>query len=160
MSDETTITKPPPVRKRRWFRFSLRTFLLVVTVLCIWLGIKVNEARRQKEAVDAILKAGGMVHYDYQTLPNIPSENHWNIGYNANALPTGPPFLRKLFGDDCFRKVILVRFSQTDIPESILRQLANLPDITYVALQYRKSFRTVLMCHVRFRMRTLKCLDN
>ena len=138
MSDETTITKPPPFRKMRWFRFSLRTFLLVVTVFCIWLGWKINAARQQKEAVDAILKAGGTVYYDYQILPNIPSENHWNIGYNANALPTGPLLLRKLFGDVCFRKVILVRFSQTNIPEAVLRQLTNLPDLTHVALQYVK----------------------
>ena len=135
MSDETPITKPLAVRKRRWLRFSLRTLLLVVTVLCVWLGWRINAARQQKEAVDAILKAGGTVHYDYQILPNIPSENHWNIGFNANALPTGPPLLRKLFGDDCFRKVILVNFSKTDLPESVLTQLTKLPDITHVALQ-------------------------
>jgi hypothetical protein len=27
---------------RRRLRFSLRTFLLVLTALCIWLGVKVN----------------------------------------------------------------------------------------------------------------------
>ena len=58
-----------PIKRRRWFRFSLRMLLVVVTVLCVWLGFKVNAARRQKEAVEAILKAGGQVSYDYQLVP-------------------------------------------------------------------------------------------
>ena len=33
-----TETKP----KRRWFRFSLRTLFVLVTLLCIWLGYQVN----------------------------------------------------------------------------------------------------------------------
>ena len=37
-----------------------------MTVLCVWLGFKVNAARRQKEAVEAILKTGGEIAYSYQ----------------------------------------------------------------------------------------------
>jgi len=50
--------------KSRWFRFSLRTLLLLIAALCVWLGIQVNAARRQKDAVAAILNTGGAVHYD------------------------------------------------------------------------------------------------
>ena len=47
-----------PIKRRpRWLRFSLRTLLVVMTVLCVWLGIKVNAARRQKEALTAVLNA-------------------------------------------------------------------------------------------------------
>jgi hypothetical protein len=46
---------PPAPPRRRWFRISLRTLLLLVTVLCIWLGVKVNLARRQKEAIAALI---------------------------------------------------------------------------------------------------------
>jgi hypothetical protein len=28
-----------PKRKRRWFQFSLRSLLIVVTLLCVWLGM-------------------------------------------------------------------------------------------------------------------------
>ena len=50
--------------RRRWFHFSLRILLLVVTVLCVWLGFKVNAARRQKEAVTAtILDTDGTSGY-------------------------------------------------------------------------------------------------
>jgi hypothetical protein len=55
--------------KSRWFRFSLRTLLLVIAVLCVWLGIQVNAARRQKEAVAAIQKAGGEINFDFQCVP-------------------------------------------------------------------------------------------
>ena len=54
---------------RRWFRFGLRTLLIFLTVLCVWLGFQVNAARRQHAAVQAILQAGGTVAYDYQTVP-------------------------------------------------------------------------------------------
>ena len=59
MSDATTITKPSAVRKRRWFRFSLRTMLLATTMLCIWLGWKINAAREQRQAVAAVRELGG-----------------------------------------------------------------------------------------------------
>jgi hypothetical protein len=54
---------------RRWFRFSLRTLLVFVTIACAgfgWLGMKVRQARRQKDAVVAIRELRGMVTYDYE----------------------------------------------------------------------------------------------
>jgi hypothetical protein len=51
MPDEVTSAKPSPRPKRCWFRFSLRTLIAVVTVLCIWLGIQVNAARRQPASI-------------------------------------------------------------------------------------------------------------
>ena len=59
--------------KSRWFRFSLRTLLLLIAVLCVWLGIQVNAARRQREAVAAIQSAGGSVVYDYEIVPRPPT---------------------------------------------------------------------------------------
>ena len=108
--------------------------LVVVTLLCVWLGFKVNAARRQKEAVDAILIAGGKIRYDYQLLPNVSSENHWNYRNAADALPSGLPILRKLFGEDCFRKVIIVQFDKANIPEAVFTQLSNLPDLEQIYL--------------------------
>ncbi len=31
-----------PPSHRRWFRFSLRTFLVLLTLFCVWLGIQVQ----------------------------------------------------------------------------------------------------------------------
>ena len=63
--DENVAAKPARSR-RRWLRFSLRTLFIVVTLLCVWLGIQVNAARRQREAVTAILNIGGKFSFDYQ----------------------------------------------------------------------------------------------
>jgi hypothetical protein len=47
-------TKP----KRRWFRFSLLTFLIVVTLLGGWIGWNLNELRDSNQIFDR-LKGGG-----------------------------------------------------------------------------------------------------
>ena len=58
-----------PARKRRWFRFSLRTLLIVVMLLSLplgWLAMKMIQAERQRRAVEAIQEAGGEVFYDWE----------------------------------------------------------------------------------------------
>jgi hypothetical protein len=53
-----------PTPRRRWFQFSLRTLMVFVVVTSVplgWLGIKVKEARKQRESVRAIEKLGGTV---------------------------------------------------------------------------------------------------
>ncbi len=55
---------PPP--KKRWLRFSLRTMLMLMTILCVWLGFKVHRAERQKAAIAWVESVGGAVSYDYE----------------------------------------------------------------------------------------------
>src|SRR5664279_5665968 len=51
---------------RRWFRYSLRTLFVLVTVIAVALGIGVEGAQRQRRAVERIVEMGGTVYYDYQ----------------------------------------------------------------------------------------------
>ena len=44
---------------RRWLQFSLRSFLLVVTLLATWLGYISFRAREQRVAVARIKELGG-----------------------------------------------------------------------------------------------------
>ena len=56
-------------RKRRWLRFGLRTMLVGVLFLCVflgWLGLRMNDARKQKRAVALLRNAGGVVQYDFE----------------------------------------------------------------------------------------------
>jgi hypothetical protein len=40
--------------RRRWFQFSLRGFLIAVTVFAGWLGWKIDRVRRHREAIRAV----------------------------------------------------------------------------------------------------------
>jgi hypothetical protein len=120
-----------PVNRRRWFRFGLRTLLIGVTVLCVWLGIKVNAARRQHEVVQAILQAGGTVAYDYQT---VPSGDPDSFNINRNATLSAPDWLRSIFGGDFFCNVIYVGFQGTGANFELAR-LADLPSIRRIIIR-------------------------
>lgn len=54
------------VPKRRWFQFSLRTLLIIVTILAVgpggWLIYEQNQARRQKESAAQLRKVGAEVY--------------------------------------------------------------------------------------------------
>jgi hypothetical protein len=90
--------------RRRWLQFSLQTAFVVLTAFAIWLGVAVNRAREQREAVKAIETLGGVVFYDWQ-LPN--PENYWELHEGG---PHGPALLRRFIGDDFFQSVRAVRF--------------------------------------------------
>jgi Leucine-rich repeat (LRR) protein len=130
---------------RRWFTFSLRTLFVLVTIICVWLGFKVEAARRQKEAVEAILKAGGWVLFDYQVLPadKIPPGTAAMIDsdlqlvsamYDPNALPCGPNWLRNLLGNDCFRNVAEANISLAKAPKDAIDRIAGLPQLKCLIL--------------------------
>ena len=61
------MSQAPPKRRRRWFRFSLRSLLIFVAVAGVWLGQKANRAQKQSRAVEAIAKWGGTVNFDYES---------------------------------------------------------------------------------------------
>ena len=50
-----TETKP----KRRWFRFSLRTLLVTVTLLCVWLGWQARIVQERKGLLELLTQSGG-----------------------------------------------------------------------------------------------------
>ena len=65
-------TEPPkPKRKRRWFRFSLKTFVVVLTVFCVWLGLVAYRVHKQKRAVQWVKEHRGVVYYDCQVSVDI-----------------------------------------------------------------------------------------
>ena len=52
--------------KVRWKTISLRGLLLLVLAIALWLGWIVHKSRQQREAVAALQKFGGFVHYDWE----------------------------------------------------------------------------------------------
>ncbi len=95
---------------RRWLQFSLRTFLIVLTVGCLWLGSKVERARKQREAVEAIEAVGGVVQYDWQgDIASWKCIAEFRLAPVATEPPT-PKWLRVLVGDHWFQNVKSVVF--------------------------------------------------
>lgn len=45
--------------RRPWLQFSLRGFLIALTVSCVWLATKVEKARKRGRAINAVLQSGG-----------------------------------------------------------------------------------------------------
>ena len=111
-----------PKRKRRWFRFSLKTFLVLVTLFCVlmaFLGSLVYRVNKQKEAIRWVQDHGGTVYYDFQ------SEDIEQGRIDGDAEPPGPDWLRELIGVDYFADVAFV-----DVEGAKVKDLEPLSDLT------------------------------
>ena len=115
--------------RRRWFRprFSLTTLLVVVTVICCWLGYQVNKAERQRRQVAQIRAAGGLVTY---RLDRNASLEELDILPGNPPLP-GPNWLHGWLGVDYFFTVDSIRLYKS-VPQDVLKNLADLQGIEHV----------------------------
>jgi Leucine-rich repeat (LRR) protein len=64
MSEATPENQPK--RKRRWLRYSLRSFLVLMTIACLALGYWVHRANRQRAAMKWVLENGGLAWHEYR----------------------------------------------------------------------------------------------
>jgi hypothetical protein len=81
-----------PKPRRRWFTFSLRTLFVVVTVLCVWLGLEFRFVR-ERQAWVQVNKA--MIR------PAEPTRVGSGVGMYISSRPTISyfPFWRRWLGD-------------------------------------------------------------
>lgn len=86
-------------RLRRFIRLSVRSLLLLVLVLAVWLAWMVNRAREQRQAVAAIREYGGFVSYDWEYV---------NGKHIPGRSPSAPTWLRSALGDEFFQEVVAV----------------------------------------------------
>ncbi len=108
--------------KYRWYQYSLRTLMLLVTVAAVWLGIWTHRAREQKKVVASIVQLGGNVFYDYQRENPV----YYNV-HNPKALPLTPQWLRSILDDDYFHDVVYVCLRDTKATDDDLEMLKKLP---------------------------------
>ncbi len=88
-------------RTRRWIRFSLRslmTFVLLGSLACSWLAVRMRTAERQAELVKMIRQSGGAVCYDFQY--------DYEKRRRINTPPKMPSWLWKRLGPDMFSDVV------------------------------------------------------
>ena len=99
-----------------------------VTLLCVWLGVVCNRANRQRQAVEAITKAGGEVLYDYQTGED-------GLPANRDAPQPGPKWLRDLIGIDYFATAAGVSINvQTGASDKMFEAVEQLPHLKRIDL--------------------------
>jgi len=135
---------PDPRRKR--LQFGLGTLLLAVTLFAVWLAMVVNRVNGQKRSVAEIVKAGGRIQFDYQRDPagqRIP-----------DAEPPAPVWLRKLMGEDYFRKVVVVDFATPSSgPSKVngegLSCFESLPDVEWIDLDQNRAVPAEGLVHLR-----------
>ncbi|HEV3339105.1 MAG TPA: hypothetical protein VG125_02075 [Pirellulales bacterium] len=105
-----------PIRRRLQLR--LRTLLLAITLLAIWLGITVERARTQREAVTTIMELGGSVRYKHE------QDEHGS--WDAEAVPPGPAWLRRWIGDEYFETPFEVYTQSSSDSDACVAAVARL----------------------------------
>ena len=117
------MTEPNKQPKRRWFRFSLRTFLIVLTIFCVWFGLYLYRVEQQREAVKWVLGHGGTVYYDYELDDKY---------FDGDSHPTAPKWLLNMLGVDFFSTVTQVSDFNTELID--VTMLADLTKLEFLLL--------------------------
>ena len=126
--------------KRRFFRYSLRTMLVVVLVLSVWLGWMANRAAKQRRAVALVKELGGSVTYDCQARFTTTGGSRRNLVVNTGEMtiyepPPEDDLLHKYIGHDWFHDVGHVVLVGTDVTDEQLEQVVDgLPNIVQLTL--------------------------
>jgi hypothetical protein len=124
------------VPKRYWFRFSLRTLLVLMTVLAIWLGLYAKRLRDRRDAILAIDQMDATIGVQTRgptwLRPVFRDERYfWDVG--AVAFPA----TRRLTDDDLhqlmnyldrFNAVNQLKLSGSQITDAGLESLAQVSD--------------------------------
>jgi len=140
--------------KRRLWRFSLKTLLILLTIFCLWLGTLSNRANRQRRAVEAIQLSGGEFNYDHQRVPNPRGSGQ---SYSLRVDPPGPKWLRRLLGDHYFITPVALQInSQAGIKDDCFAHLDALQDLESL-MSYKVPFRDSDVTHLKH-LKNLKLL--
>jgi internalin A len=154
---------PSPGRKpRRWLRFSLATFLGVVTVVCLWLGWQSYVARHQKTTVELIQAVGGTVSYE-QVVVKARERAALKRSSKGAPLPEEDPTPREraeaAVGRDFFDSPIAVRFAanygrrpgsdEPQVTPQLLARLASLTRLEIIDLSFNESVTDDSLAHLR-----------
>jgi hypothetical protein len=111
-----------PRTERRWFKFSLKTLLVVMTVIAVCLVLYLKQFRARREAIATIERLGGEVA----------------VAPSYAGLYLGPEWIRKLISDEkYFWEPVGVRINSPisdDELEQVMRRVINFERIYDLSL--------------------------
>ncbi len=110
--------------KRRWFRFSLRTMLVAITIVTVWLGWNLHAVRQRKAAlqllstrrpIEARTSSSGAYHYITS-----PDNGFGPLGVEYRpATPFRVSAVRRLLGDQPQKQIFCKRGSEAELMHSL-----------------------------------------
>lgn len=116
-----------------WLRFSLATFLTVITLLCLLLGSQVSRIRERREAALQIEEAGGRLIYRHQyPMPRVPGSPAKPRYYPDSR---GQAWLRKQLGDDWANRAESVRLIDIEQSGDLLTRIGCLNELKGLTLE-------------------------
>jgi hypothetical protein len=115
-------------------RYGLRTLLLLVAVLCVWLGLRVNAARRQHAAERTIERLGGRISYRYQ----VQHDSTGRTVINPTVPLPYPPWCRGLLEGVFPLAVDSVSLRDTEATDRDLECLHSLSQLRHLDLSNTK----------------------
>ncbi len=114
---DTNVKRKKPERRFSW-QFSLRTLLIVVSLICIALGLYIGPKTRRHNQVLAIEAVKGIVIYR----PH--EEESWMVEQLRNYLP-----------QDWFDEITSVFLQETDADDTTLEEIKSLVRLDYLDLR-------------------------
>jgi hypothetical protein len=111
-------------KPRRRLQFSLKALMLLVAVAalpCGWVKWRMIRKERERAAVAEIETVDGQGYYDWQAADDIH--------------PSGPKWLRTLFGEDFFADITSVFINCDDLTDEWLRHLEPLTALSEITLE-------------------------
>ncbi len=149
-------------RRRRRFRYSLRTLLLLVAILCVWLGLVASRARQQQSAIKEVQALGGWVYYDYQLVEG-------SLEPVLDATSPVPEWLLESIGPDYFHDVAVVNMAYKFGPDrednqrfsdDVKKHLAAFPKLRWLLVANGQSTDDLLEAAASLRHLSLLCMWN
>ena len=117
--------------KRRWFQYSLRSLLVLVTlfaIACSWYAVEMQKAAKRRAAIAEITKVGGPVFYydasDPDTLGKPPRWFSW---------------LRRLHGDEHLGNAVVADLSSFPMTDAGPEYLKELTSLQYLSLEVTET---------------------
>ena len=134
---------------RRRFQFSIRSLLVlvaVVAVVCSWFSVEMQQARRQKEAVEG----ADLASYGHEL-------DGYGYGLSGTPEPPEPPWLRNLVGEDFLSNVGVLGYRMaTDANLERLKGLTSLQllllestEVTDAGLVHLKGLTNLQMLRLK-----------